>query len=283
MFTVCQNMSNDSENLYGFNSGTLTTTMMQNSQWGAIAYLSQSKYGNIQKADDIDSGIWNNSYNEGLIFTDSAPYRLWNGSITLTGMSGKSKNSSTNYYSKAIENSKLINNDTIEISYITINDDNTDGDIYKNTYYRYYTENGQKASTTRNIYGIYDMSGGAFEYVANYLEKNTSSTYVNNFLKLDNKYQTSYLGSNSGNSSDSITKNYESNSTKYGDALWETSGGCTDQLSWNRNSSRFPYFDSSFFTRGGYYYNTYDAGLFAFNNGYGGNNYYGSSFRVVLF
>ena len=50
-------MSNDSKNLYGFNSSEITTTMMQNSQWGAVAYLAQSEYGNMQKSTDGESGI----------------------------------------------------------------------------------------------------------------------------------------------------------------------------------------------------------------------------------
>src|SRR5690606_19467069 len=39
----------------------------------------------------------------------------------------------------------------------------------------YNTPNGQKASTTHNIYGVYDMSGGALEYVAAYVDSGHSS------------------------------------------------------------------------------------------------------------
>ncbi len=44
-FTVSQKM-NDAGNRYGFNS-TTDTHMMKNSEWGAVAYLSQSKYGKL--------------------------------------------------------------------------------------------------------------------------------------------------------------------------------------------------------------------------------------------
>ncbi|HHT38169.1 MAG TPA: hypothetical protein GXZ95_01990, partial [Mollicutes bacterium] len=44
----------------------------------------------------------------------------------------------------------------------------------------YHTTDGVKASTTGNIYGIYDMSGGAFEYVSVYVDNSHSNltTYV---------------------------------------------------------------------------------------------------------
>ena len=65
IFNVSQNMAKDEAKIYGFNNSEITTTMMQNSQWGAVAYLAQSEYGNMQKIADGESGIWNNSYNEG--------------------------------------------------------------------------------------------------------------------------------------------------------------------------------------------------------------------------
>ena len=282
LFNVSQNMSKDEKNLYGFNSSELTTAMMQNSQWGAVAYLAQSEYGNIQKDTENESGIWNNSYNEGFTVTSSNSYKMDNRSTNMTGMSGSSKNDYSNYYSKVVEGSKKDNGDSIEITYTNINNDSTSGSNYTRTYYRYYTENGKKASTTRNIYGIYDMSGGSWEYMANYLGSATGNSYVNSFLKLNEKYQTSYAGDGKTSSTEDRTTNYKANQGKYGDAILETSNGCNGQFSWNQDYSNFTYTAYPFFVRGGYYSVSTGTGPFFFYNVYGGGGYNGS-FRVVLF
>ena len=69
MYEVSQKM-NDAGNIHGLTSQT-DTMMMKNSQWGAVAYLAQSKYGNKQGTDG-ESGIWNNPYNEGYIYENAS-------------------------------------------------------------------------------------------------------------------------------------------------------------------------------------------------------------------
>ena len=247
LFNVTKNMARDSKKIYGFNSSELITTMMQNSQWGAVTYLAQSEYGNMQKLTDGESGIWNNSYNEGITASSNNAYKMDNYSINMTGMAGTKRDNYTNYYSKLVEGSKKDNGDNVEITYTNINNNATTGSNYTNIYYRYYTENGQKASTTRNIYGIYDMSGGAWEYTANYLESAIRNTNVSNFLKIEPKYQTSYAGTGVTASTEDKTINYESNKEKYGDAIWETSNSCNGQFSWNTDYSNFLCADRSIF------------------------------------
>ena len=282
MFDVSKNMINK-ENIHGLNRVDSTTTMMQNSQWGAVVYLAQSEYGNMQKLTDGESGIWNNPYNEG--FVKISNNSMSNYSTNMTGMSGSSKDKNLDYYSQLVEESKdgSKDSDSIKIIYTSMNSDGTAMEkTYTNTYYRYYTENGQKASTTRNIYGIYDMSGGAWEYMANYLGSATGNTYVSNLLKVESKYQTPYAGTGATASTADRTTNYEANKRKYGDAIWETSNGCNGQASWNSDYSDFPYTGHPFFLRGGGYSSGSGAGPFCFNNNYGsGDHYY--SFRVVLF
>ena len=43
--------------------------------------------------------------------------------------------------------------------------------------YVWYTEKGVRGSTTHNVYGVYDMSGGRFENTAGYYS-GSSSTYI---------------------------------------------------------------------------------------------------------
>ncbi len=79
----------------------------------------------------------------------------------------------------------------------------------------YATDNvGQ--STTGNVYGIYDMSGGTYEYVmGNY--NNLSGSSGLNPTTINNKYIDRYGSDISGN---------------YGDALYETSSGSGTAASW---------------------------------------------------
>ena len=183
--------------------------MMKNDEWGAVAYLSKSKYGKNAEVD---------------INSDSSYY---------TG--GGSGNA-------------------------------------------YVTNVGQ--STTGTVHGVYDMSGGAWEYVAAYVNNGNSnltnygSSLVNGDAKTKNVY--------SKGSSPDEDNNYCANSGKYGDAVYETSAnGNSSSSSWYGDSSDFPYTGSPFFIRGGRYDNGTYAGVFFFDNSDG---YCGSilSFRPVL-
>ena len=184
--------------------------MMKNDEWGAVAYLSKSKYGKQNEEVDINS--------------DSSYY---------TG--GGSGNA-------------------------------------------YVTNVGQ--STTGTVHGVYDMSGGAWEYVAAYVNNGNSnltnygSSLVNGDAKTKNVY--------SKGSSDSRDNNYSANSGKYGDAVYETSAnGNASSSSWYGDYSYFPIASGPFFVRGGYYYNGTFAGVFYFD-GYDGSSHSYYSFRPVL-
>ena len=64
-------------------------------------------------------------------------------------------------------------------------DGSTDASSASGTINAYNTENGARASTTGNIYGIYDMSGGSLEYNASYeIVNNTglNSSYGKNLV-----------------------------------------------------------------------------------------------------
>ena len=92
--------------------------MMKNTEWGAVAYLSHSKYG-INTEVRINN---NSSYITGYAATDSADESKYPG------------------------------------------DSGTDASVTL----PYNTSTGYKASTTGNITGIYDMSGGSWEYTASF-------------------------------------------------------------------------------------------------------------------
>ena len=162
-----------------------------------------------------------------------------------------------------------------------------DGTTQPTNIYYYNTSEGMLASTTGNITGLYDMSGGAWEYVAGYVD--TEHNNINNGLTLieaSSKYKNVYIaiaedGSLATSGNDKQAKNYEAMQDIYGDAVYETSKNASVNSSWHGDDSACPYSSSPFFARGGYYYNGSSAGLFYFVNSVGGGYTLGS-FRPVL-
>ena len=188
---------------------TLNSHMMKNDEWGAVAYLSKSKYGKQTEEVTINS---NSSYYTG-------------------GGSGNT-----------------------------------------------YVNNGAQ-STTGNVWGVYDMSGGAWEYVAGYVNNGNGNltSYGSSLVNGDAKTKNVYTKA----STDNNTNNYNQNASKYGDAVYETSAnGNTSNGSWYGDCSYFPFTSSPFFRRGGYYYDGSRAGVFAFDNNGGSSS--NVSFRPVL-
>lgn len=257
----------------------LDSHMMKNTEWGAVAYLTQSKYGN--------ASIWNNPYNEGELYltTNNGNYGVWSFATTLTGMAGESQNEATDYYAEKI--AKSYNADgSITIKYKNINSNGSAGNEYSKTFHPYNSSNGQKASTTGNIYGIYDMSGGAWEYMAAYVDN--GSSYLNSYKTgLSGKYANIYVASSSDNGTSETTDsarqdNYLANANVKGDAVYETSSvGNSWNGSWNGDYASFPAGSYPFFLRGAYFYYGSGAGVFAFDRNYGGGSSR-SGFRVVL-
>ena len=118
----------------------------------------------------------------------------------------------------------------------------------------YHTDVGKNSSTTKNVYGIYDMSGGAYEYVAACYTRYTKKLTANRDTAYINKYIDVY---------DSYS------SSKFGDAVFETSYSSSGSNSWFSDSSLFVSSYYSVFKRGGSWDNGSDAGLFYFNNNTG--------------
>ena len=210
-YTVCLN----------YNS-ILNSHMMKNDEWGAVAYLSKSKYGKQNEE------VWIN-----------------NSSSYITGSAGNSASAGSNEG--------------------TTND--------------YTSTQGVKASTTGTVYGVYDMSGGAHEYVAAYVngENNRLIIYgkalINGETKTKNVYEKA--------SRDYYEDNYNANSSKYGDAVYEVSKSGGYYSSWYGDYSHFPDFYGYFFERGSGYSRGAYAGVLAFHYSSGGSTN-GYSFCPVL-
>ena len=132
----------------------LDSHMMKNTEWGAVAYLSHSKYG-------INNDI-----------------RINNNSAYITGYAKTEQ--PTCGYTNSNENCNRFEGTSI----------NQDGTYTK----RYNTEIGYLASTTGNITGIYDVSGGAHEYIAAYMAGKLGSSEITP-TDYDSKYFNVYNAS----------------------------------------------------------------------------------------
>ena len=122
----------------------------------------------------------------------------------------------------------------------------------------YKTNIGQ--STSGNITGVYDMSGGAFEYVMGNYNKTAGSSGLT-VSGVPAEHIDIYSGT-------SVAASH------LGDALGETAG-------WYSDYANFVYSAYPWFKRGGYYGNGDDEGVFSFFVDTG-EGYDGNGFRVVL-
>jgi prepilin-type N-terminal cleavage/methylation domain-containing protein len=140
---------------------------------------------------------------------------------------------------------------------------------------------GQLASTTGNIYGIYDLTGGARERVmGNYDNYGEGGGWTNEEVAaIPNKYIDRYSGSN-----------YGFNSNTFGDAVYETREGSVwdgsvwigdISNSWFGDYSYFPHMTAPWFARGGSYSYGTGTGSFSSHHTFGGGQSI-DSFRPVL-
>ncbi len=223
----------------------LSSHMVNNNDWGAATYLSASKYGA--------------GYNKVQINANSASRNIYGSTYGTTGC-GPQSNGNTSSYSDS---------GTLGTPQACGNADRA----YNGTL-------GQLASTTNNPTGIYDMSGGGYEYVA--------ASYSDS---LNNSDTNQYFGSNAAHPPYVNTYNFKNfNSCTYqtcgGQALYETHNGSnsTGANMWLNQTSYFVEQDSAsypWFYCGGRYDDGSSAGLF-YAYDYDGLSDSGYAFRVAL-
>ncbi len=200
---------------YGLSS--YDSHMMKNSEWGAVAYLTHSKYGK----------------NGEVILNNNSSY------TTGCGADNASESSTS----------------TCKNAY---------GSKGNGTY---------NQSTTGNITGIFDMSGGAYEYVMASSAKQDGSfnTASSGFTSApDSKYYDQY---------DYNTSNNNHSISKLGDAMKEVYVSSTKH--WYEDYGYMPNSSNPWVVRGGGCSSDSDAGVFYSNNG-NGDGYSDISARGVV-
>ena len=221
---------------------TLQSHMLKNTEWGAVAYLTNSIYGRCDKESNTCTEI-----------------RINNSQNYVTGVSAKSTpTTGCNEYNG--------------YTTTTPGKDNDKSNVYPTS---------EEASTTKNNTGIFDMSGGANEFVAGYVSGSVGSsglTEATNLSDANSKYFDKYLN----------TKDTEYNKRILGDATGEMGPFASvppvqdyRESSWYKDQGRFVSSGVPWFMRGYAYTGGVNAGVFAFYLTAGPNNVnYG--FRIAL-
>ncbi len=159
----------------------------------------------------------------------------------------------------------------------------------------YDTEKGARASTTGNIYGVYDLSGNSFEMIAMFNADYSGDYYT---TSTDTNYKpvsgTHFAASSNGKSTRYATA-YNNNLTTYngtriyiigktGDATKEVYTGKTENswnVSFNEDRTNLWSKNHPLVIRGGYHGSLTHAGIF-YENSQDGYPSTGKTFRVIL-
>ena len=211
-------------NRYGF-STNMNSHAMKNNEWAVVSYLSQSKYGKLG--------------NENFTGANKEVYQNKSDSF-ITGCSyGSPSNGNTDYGCQYTYDNNIRTEDGM-------------------------TGKGVGASTTGTIYGIYDMSGGAWEYVmGNYNDMVASSGFE---VMSESKYYNKYT-------SDNIMTACNGNEC--------LSHGLSETAGWYNDSRTMVSEEYPWLMRGGGYSSTAYGGVFHFHITTGGTNDK-LSFRLVM-
>ena len=262
----------ENNNIYGLKEDT-DSHLIKNSEWGAVVYLGYSKYGS--------NGVQPYSNN----------ISLNSGSQTRTEVAGK--NGVDSVYAVTGVTTATANKKTTTIENIN----GTIGNNAKDGVYVWNQIEGQKASTTLNMYGIYDITGGAWErsaaYIANErneLKNGHSLTFENGILKTNSsKYVTVYpfnkdadninIDKTNENFINASKLNYQENNYIFGDAIREISSSGSEITTWDDSKSGYAALYYPFFMKSSW--NSSSAGTFNFDNS-NGSSTFANSFRTVL-
>ena len=132
---------------------------------------------------------------------------------------------------------------------------------------KYNGEKGVLASTTGNVYGVYDMSGGASEHVMGNVSSTAAAyTFNNSYAGFASSWYNDYSNQKYVNTYVKGTMRKDQNAYnrgRLGDATGEVVLSTGGSGGWYNDSAYFPYSSSPWFTRGG-------LGVFYF--GYGGGD-----------
>ena len=228
----------------------LDSHMMKNTEWGSVAYLQHSKYGS-----QVSVRINNNSANITGYAATVEPTLGYAGGTSTAG--------------NRIESTVLGVDATYSVNYLN--------------------SKSIVASTTNNYSGIYDMSGGAWEYVMGYT---TGATTVGGTSGITSLYPNFFSDSAYSKYWDKYTSTERTdyNNRILGDATGEmgpfgsekdSDNNTRYKSSWYKDHAWFANSSGNLLLRGGGWHDGTSTGVFAFNGNSGGTNT-NISFHIVL-
>ena len=231
------------------NSDVVDSHMAKNTEWGAIAYFTYSKYGKC--IDGVCSDIRNNNVNT-----------LASGhGVSITGCS-----------------SSVQNGDMVISNVCSTDKSKPYNDI----------KDGVLASTTGSIYGIYDMNGGSWEVTMGVLTNEDGTGIYTGFDSIYNSGYTGIFDNNEMYEGVNLPdkKYYDAYSYHYKDDSYYIDlylGDATGETKFmNIDFLEFVWFDYPWFMRGGTYFQNENSGVFAFA-GTGGSEFSNiKTFRTIL-
>jgi hypothetical protein len=240
--TTGGNIITNNTNTNTMNFASYNSTQMKNDEWGAVAYLSNSAYGTTGAGN---AKVYNNGHYSNSVTS--------NGTCSANNVTTDTSTTATGC--RYVTGAGPVANQS---------------DNYGTALYQYHTTIGRQASTTGNIYGIYDTAGGVWEYVMGNFNSTTNTSYMATMPNANyyNNYPSSiFTNNNYYDNNDQCTW-----ATCGGHALHETktvqSVSSYDQ-SWGSDYSHFVYSSLPWFLRSGYSYDGSDAGVFASSLSYG--------------
>ena len=250
---------------YGQEVSGLWVAKFEASPEGATTDVENSQYDGTDKKLQVKPGV-----------------SSWR-SIIISNMYDVCKN-----YNSTLNSHMMKNDEWGSVAYLSKSKYGKNGEVDIKSNSSYYTGGGGGnayvsnigQSTTGTVHGVYDMSGGADEYVAAYIDNGVTLDTGASLEGGDTKTKNVYTSSSEGGM-DKGVQNYDENSSKYGDAVYETSTNGSGSTSWYGDYSSFLASMEPFFKRGGEDSDGTGAGMFCFNTRNGFRNI-SISFRPVL-
>ena len=229
----------------------LDSHMMKNTEWGSVAYLQHSAYGSMASVR-INN---NSSYITGYAATEE-PTLGFNGGTSIDG--------------NRIESTSLSQDGTYTINYLN--------------------QNSVVASTTNNYSGIYDMSGGTWEYVMGFT---TSATLVGDSSNITSLYSDFFSSNTYSKYWDKYNSTQDTNYNNriLGDATGEMGpfesekdldNNTRNKSSWYRDLAHFSLSSYPWLYRGSSWSGGTSSGVFAFRSFTGSATGVTVSYRIVL-
>ena len=156
------------------------------------------------------------------------------------------------------------------------------------------SRDGPSASTTHNIYGVYDVNGGSYEYTMANIVSNDGTTMMSGYsssrnsgykgIIYDSGNYTGYSGATYPNNKyydkySFSTSNTTRKRSKLGDGIKEVYKSSSS--GWYSDGSNLANHNNSWFLRGGYYRNGASSGIF-YSNYSGGASVASISSRLII-